>query len=123
MSPNVRRCANFASESEGKELKAIREAYLPELVLAYNSALQSAAHLISREHILQSLDLATDVAANDELARCFTASGRMRELVDAFALSSKAMLKLNEQAVKVAPKKRRGRSGESLHIWDVETIS
>lgn len=100
-------------------LRAIREAYLPELVLAYNSALHSAAHLISRDHLLQSLDLATNVAENEELIRCFAATSRMGELVDAFALSSKTLLRLNEQAGKGA-KKRRGRRGETLGIWDID---
>jgi len=90
------------------------------MILAYNSALHAAAHLGSREHILQSLDLANDVAENAELVRCFMASGRMGELVDAFALSSAAMLSLNEQAGnKAARKQRRGRAGQTLCIWDV----
>jgi len=110
---------NRDADKEAEELTAIREAYLPQLILAFHSALQSAAFLISREHLLQSLDLANDVAANEELTRCFVASGRMGELVDAFALSSKAMLQLNEQPGGSSAKKRRGRQGETLDIWDV----
>ncbi len=100
-----------------EELKMIRDAYLPEMILAYNSALHCAAHLVTREHLLKSLDLATILAEKQTLIDCFTATGRVGELVDAFALTSRAVLTLNEKSSKSS--KKRTRSGRTLGIWDI----
>lgn len=99
--------------------------YLPEVVLAYNSVLHSAGHLLARDHLLQCMDLATIVAAEDSgLAECFTATGRLGELVTAFALSSKAILRLNEANSNKSMKgKKKGRTGMDLGIWNVHAES
>lgn len=99
-------------------LAGIREAYLPELVLAYNSALHCAGHLISRDNFIGSLELGKSISTNDELIRCFTHAKRIRELVDSLALTSKAMLKLNEQ--KPHASKQRGKGPKTLGIWDIK---
>ncbi|KAG9627278.1 hypothetical protein KCV04_g11505, partial [Aureobasidium melanogenum] len=84
-------------DDEAADLAKIRNWYLPEVVLAYNTVLCAGAHMISRDNLLRSMELANDVA-NDKtgLAECFMESRRMRELVVAFAQSSETMLKLNE---------------------------
>ena len=66
------------ADDEAADLIKIRNWYLPEIVLAYNAVLCAAAHMISRDHLLRSMELANDVA-NDKtgLAECFMESGRM----------------------------------------------
>lgn len=126
----------------------IRVMYLPEMVIAYQSALHSAGYLQSRIHFLQCLDLAKDVAKNDSLIECVKqdlsrslaptsgmkgdkvqsvregwgddgkGNGRLKELVHGFASVSKAILILNEKGTNKG--KLRGRNGETLAIWDVE---
>ncbi|KAJ9656171.1 Nucleoporin nup84 [Neophaeococcomyces mojaviensis] len=83
-------------EEEKEDLRLIRNHYLPECVLGYNSALYFAGFAISRQHLVQCMDLAQEVAQNDSLTQTFVASKRMQELVTAFALDSQALLRSNE---------------------------
>lgn len=83
-------------EGENEELTEIRNHYLPECVLAYNSALYFAGHSISRQNLVQCMELAQIVAQNATLTDAFVASKRMKELVTAFALDSQALLRANE---------------------------
>ena len=106
--------------AEAGDLQKIRRLYLPEMILAYMSVLHCAGHLLSREFLIESMDLTTKIAQNEELIECFKATGRMAELVDGFALTSKAMLRLNEapEAGK-GSKKRRGKNVKNLGMWEV----
>ena len=63
---------------------------------------------------MDCMNLAKDVGDNEELTRIFMAGRRMSELVDALALSSKAIVNTKAKNKKTFP------NGESLHIWDVE---
>lgn len=110
-------------EAEASRLRAIRHAYLPEIILAYLSALQSSAFLLTRENFVYAMDLAASVAAeeNEELSKCFVESGRMAELVEGFAQVSKVMLKVGagEGKGRARHEKKRGWEGETLRIWDL----
>ncbi|KAF7585703.1 Nucleoporin nup84 [Aspergillus hancockii] len=101
-------------ETEHAELEEIRNTYIPELFLDYHNALYYAGHVLSSELLVQCMNLATQVAENEYLTNAFGASRRMAELVDALALSSRAMV--NSRAT--PGKKLLG--GESLGIWNVE---
>ncbi|KAI5205382.1 hypothetical protein E4T39_03096 [Aureobasidium subglaciale] len=105
-------------DAEAADLVKIRNWYLPEIVLAYNAVLCAGAHMISRDHLLRSMELANDVA-NDKtgLAECFMESNRMRELVVAFAQSSETMLKLNE--MNQGKREKKNKAGKNLTIWDL----
>lgn len=63
---------------------------------------------------MQCMNLAMQVSENEYLTRSFVSSRRMAELVDALALSSKAMVQ-----TRAKPGKRL-LGGESLGIWTVE---
>jgi len=103
--------------TEDDQMKRIRHAYLPEIVLAYVASLHAAGHLLTRENLLKCLDVATEIAANEDLVQCFKETGRMKELVQSFALTSKAMLELGQSN---ASRKNKNRSGaRSLGIWEV----
>ncbi|KAL3480168.1 107-domain-containing protein [Aspergillus californicus] len=98
---------------EQAEHEEIRNTYIPELFLDYHSALYYSAHVISSDILVQCMNLAMQVAENDYLTRSFVASKRMAELVDALALSSKAMVNAR------AKPNVRLLGGESLGIWNV----
>lgn len=55
-------------------LDALRIQYLPEMVIAYAACLHCAGYIQSREHLLQCLDLATNVADNERLIADFKAA-------------------------------------------------
>lgn len=83
-------------------LEKLRQAYLPEMILAYLSALHAGGEWLTREVLLDALELSNRIAGSAELTQCFTATGRMRELLEAFALCGKKLLLVNER-------KRRGK--------------
>ena len=100
-------------------------AYVPELVLAYLSVLQTASFLLHRETAIKAMEIANLVAdpENEWLQALFLKTGRMSELVDALAQVSKAMLSLNEFDAKKKETKKRGSKGETLRVWDLNANS
>ncbi|KAG2415467.1 hypothetical protein HFD88_006658 [Aspergillus terreus] len=102
------------NESEQAELEEIRNTYIPELFLDYHNALYYAGHVLSSEHLVQCMNMAIQVSENEYLTRSFVFSRRMAELVDALALSSKAMVNTRAKP----GKKMLG--GESLGIWNID---
>ncbi|KAK8161761.1 nuclear pore protein 84/107 [Phyllosticta citrichinensis] len=109
-------------DMERETLALISRAYIPEVILAYNSVLHSAAHMVGRDNITRCMDLATAIAApgNESLSSTFVETGRMRELVEAFAQSSLAMIRLTEQSGKETSKKR-SREGQTMRLWEINT--
>jgi nuclear pore complex protein Nup107 len=103
-----------SDEAEAIPLTNIRNHYLPECILAYNSVLYLAGHFISRNWLVECMSLAQEVATNDTLTEAFVASSRMKELVSAFARSSQALLHANEQGSK------KGKRDEGIDIWQVK---
>jgi len=102
-------------DAEATELEFIRTTYLPEVILAYHSALYFAGHVIGREILVQCMTLATVVAGSQTLTDSFMASGRMAELVDAFALSSIAIMDSKEPKMK-----KKLAQGARLDIWKIK---
>lgn len=105
-------------ENEADDLKLIRTAYLPEVVLAYNSALYTAGPTITRDCLLESMDLSVTVAnESNGLAEAFQQAGRMRELVQSFAQTSKQMLIMKADG---RPwKAKKDRVGKDLGMWEI----
>ena len=99
----------------------LKKAYIPDIVLAYLSVLQSGSYFLQRDPAVQAMEVAVLVAdeQNEWLQRIFLETGRMSELVDCLACVSKAMLRLTEGSEKKADKKKRGSKGETLRIWDL----
>ncbi|KAK5091088.1 Nucleoporin nup84 [Lithohypha guttulata] len=112
-------------EQEDHDLTEIRNHYLPECVLAYNSALFFGGHAISRFHLVQCMELAQHVAKNDSLTSAFVESKRMQELVTAFAHDSQALLRANEHGSggsrvrRGKPSAAGGDYGARADIWQV----
>lgn len=108
-------------EQEASDLAFIRDTYVPEVVVAYNTVLHAAGNLITRDALLESMDLSVAIASTDGegngLAECFQRSGRLRELVSSFALTSKVMLVLKAEGKPW--KARKDREGKALGIWEI----
>ncbi|KAL2269924.1 hypothetical protein VTJ83DRAFT_2108 [Remersonia thermophila] len=112
-------------EPEDDDFKALREAYLPETVLAYISCLQFVGTALSRDNLLECMELAAKIAEKDSnVAEEFKKCGRMQELVESFASCSKALAvwmsdkKPGSQAGSSSKKMRE--SGWSRELWVVK---
>ncbi|KAK3672602.1 Nucleoporin nup84 [Recurvomyces mirabilis] len=104
-------------DDEKKYLDRIRDAYLPEIIMAYITALYTSGPLISRDAYIQIMDLSVIIASKDsnDLAAIFTQAGRMRELVQLFAQSSKMMLVMKATGRPQKPRK----DGKGLGLWEI----
>ncbi|KAI9763945.1 MAG: Nucleoporin nup84 [Geoglossum simile] len=114
-----------STDEEKIEFDEIRNMYLPEVVLAYNSVLHYTGCTASREILPQCLELSTLLAAGDsDVLSCFIKTKRLPELVEAFAQSSRAIIRANEiKGSKAGEEKRRAGNGETLEIWHVDPFS
>ncbi|KAI6779053.1 nuclear pore complex protein Nup107 [Emericellopsis cladophorae] len=83
----------LASIQDGNEaLAEIRQMYLPETILAYVKSLHFAGTRLTRDYLLECMDLATIITERDaDLEATFVEAKRVRELLEAFAVSSKAL--------------------------------
>ncbi|KAG8207090.1 Nuclear pore complex protein [Trichophyton interdigitale] len=104
-------------DAEAKELAFIRSTYLPEIILAYHTALYYAGHILGREILAQCMTLATVVSSSAIITESFMASGRMGELVDALTLSSFAMMGTGQSKLK-----RKLPNGGTNDIWRIRPI-
>lgn len=105
------------SEDEARQFEALRRACLPEIVLAYVHVLDVSARFLSRDRLLDCMDLAATIAAEgSDIAACFVDAGRMAELVTAFAFTSQGIIAAQERFG--GPKKSKKKlDGRSLEIW------
>lgn len=106
-----------------EELSKIRREYLPETILAYVSALHFAGTGLSRDNLLESMELATVVAErSSDLTSVFSATKRMTELVEALAACSKALaIATGEKRATGAGSKKLREMGWSRDIWSVKS--
>lgn len=118
--PTLRRSTSTdnGAETEAADFALIRKVYLTEVLLAYNTMLCTAGHMISRDELLTSMDLSVVIADESTgFYKAFVEAGRMKELVRSFAETSKIMLKLNENG---KPRKERKKDmGRSVAIWEI----
>lgn len=118
------------SDSEhAADFEQLRSAYLPETVIAYVAALQYAGNCLTRENLLEAMDLAATIAAKEsDIAALFVRTGRIKELVEAFASCSKALAaepaegtskKKASKAGQTSAKKMR-EMGWSKELWSIK---
>jgi len=111
-------CAD--NEHDQKQLDQLRNTYLPEVLIAYATALYTAGPTISRESYIESMDLSVAIAAEDNgLTDAFTSTKRMRELVNIFAQTSKMMLVMKGLNKKV---RKADKMGKDLGVWEIGTL-
>lgn len=107
-----------------KELLALRERYLPETILAYISALHFAGTGLSRDNLLECMELSATIAErNSDLAEVFIKAKRMRELVECFAACSKALAVSGgeKRGISSTNGKRMREMGWSRDLWSVKS--
>lgn len=105
------------SQQELSDFDSIRESFIPEILIAYNTVLHSAGAAISRENLIQSMDLSVSIANMVDIVECFQKAGRMRELVKSFAETSRKMLILKAEGKPWRP--RKDREGRDLGLWEI----
>ncbi|OAQ91520.1 nuclear pore complex protein [Purpureocillium lilacinum] len=113
----------LASIEDGdEELAQLRQAYLPETILGFVSGLHYAGTGLSRDHLLESMELATIVAErNSDLMGVFVKAGRMTELVEAFAACSKALaVATGEKRATGSSSKKLRAMGWSRDLWAIK---
>ncbi len=105
------------------ELKNIRRAYLPETVLAYINALHVAGTTLSRDWLLECMQLAAQVMERDsDLQVLFVEVKRVRELLEAFTASSKALaISTGEKRGTGTTAKKLREMGWSRDLWSVKS--
>ncbi|KAF4947229.1 hypothetical protein FGADI_10537 [Fusarium gaditjirri] len=92
MQPLLKNWLLAGIEEGDEELRDLRQAYLPETVLAYVGTLHFAGTGLSRDNLLECMELASIIAERDsDLSVAFLEAGRMKELVEVFTASSKAL--------------------------------
>jgi nuclear pore complex protein Nup107 len=108
---------------EEEDLAFIRNHYIPEIVVAYNTVLHAAGNLITRDYLLESMQLSVTIAdgtrngESNGLQEAFVKAGRMRELVESFALTSKVMLILKAEGKPW--KQGKDSKGADLGVWEI----
>ncbi|KAI5462992.1 nuclear pore protein 84/107 [Mariannaea sp. PMI_226] len=109
-------------EEGDDELRELRQAYLPETIMAYVSTLHFAGTGLSRDHLLECMELAATIAErNSDLSTVFVAAGRMKELVEAFAACSKALaISTGEKRAVGSGNKKLREMGWSRDLWSVK---
>ncbi|KAH6895152.1 nuclear pore protein 84/107 [Thelonectria olida] len=109
-------------EEGDEELQELRQAYLPETIMAYVSTLHFAGTGLSRDHLLECMELAAVIAErNSDLSTVFVEAGRMKELVEAFAACSKALaISTGEKRTVGSGSKKLREMGWSRDLWSVK---
>jgi len=110
------------SQEEEPEFQLIREAYLPEIILAFNNILHLSGAILSRDNLLESINLSTIIAADDtDLAEIFVKKHRIEELVQAFAYDSIALLEATGPGRgKKGTSKKLKELGWTREIWEIK---
>jgi len=104
------------------DFEDLRVAYIPETVLAYISSLHFVGTSLSRDNLLECMNLAAVIAEKDsDVAAEFVKCGRMKELVDAFASCSKALAisTTEKKGAQMSSKKFR-EMGWSRELWSIK---
>ncbi|RBR12328.1 uncharacterized protein FIESC28_08667 [Fusarium coffeatum] len=124
MQPLLKNWLLVGIEAEGdQELQDLRQAYLPETVLAYIGTLHFAGTGLSRDNLLECMELASIIAERDsDLSTAFVEAGRMKELVEVFAACSKALAisTTGERRTTGSSSKKVRELGWSRDLWSVK---
>lgn len=103
------------------DLKRLREAYLPETLLAYIATLQFVGQHLSREFLLECMDLCTIVADEDsDLLETFASTGNLPALVEVLTFSSKNLLLVTSQKTGASRTKKLRMKGWTHSLWNVK---
>lgn len=113
----------YTRPTDQVDYQLLREAYLPDTTIAYVSSLQFAGTTVSRDNMLEAMELAAVIAEKEsDLAQVFVRAGRMKELVEAFASCSKALAvwTSDKKAAPGGASKKLRETGWSRELWSVK---
>ncbi|KAI1175417.1 nuclear pore protein 84/107 [Nemania sp. FL0916] len=115
---------NWLGESQAgnDDIAFLRDAYLPETIIGYVSVLHFAGTSLSRENLLECMELAATIARKDsDVASVLMKAGRMKEVVEGFANCSKAIAISNNEKKGVGGSSKKLReSGWTRELWSVK---
>lgn len=105
-----------------QSIQDLREAYIPETVLAYISSLHFVGTFGTRDHLMECMDLAAQIADKEsDITGEFLKAGRLKELVEAFASASKALaVSTSEKGGRDSIAKKNREMGWSRELWSVK---
>ncbi|KAI1076732.1 nuclear pore protein 84/107 [Whalleya microplaca] len=115
---------NWLMESveEDEDFVYLRDAYLPETIIGYVSVLHFAGTSLSRDNLLECMELAAIIAKKDaDIAGVLMKSGRMKEIVEGFANCSKALaISTNDKKGSGGSSKKLREMGWTRELWSVK---
>jgi len=113
---------HFCTYIVDRDFDDLREAYIPETVLAYVSSLHFAGTSLSRDNLLECMELAAIIAEKgSDVAQQFQKGGRMKELVESFASCSKALaIWTSDKKNPQTNSKKMREMGWSRELWSVK---
>ncbi|KXX79755.1 Nucleoporin NUP84 [Madurella mycetomatis] len=112
----------LVSNDVDKEFGELREAYIPETVLAYISCLHFAGTSLSRDNLLECMELAAVIAEKgSDVAQEFMKCNRMKELLEAFTSCSKALaIWTSDKKGSQTNSKKIREMGWSRELWSIK---
>ncbi|KAL7628249.1 Nucleoporin nup84 [Parahypoxylon ruwenzoriense] len=107
---------------EDEDFLYLRDAYLPETIIGYVSVLHFAGTTLTRDNLLECMELASVIAKKDaDVALVLMKSGRMKELVEGFANCSKALaVNSNDKKGPGGSSKKMREMGWTRELWSVK---
>ncbi len=116
-------CVLMGMTDTDRDLENIRKTYLPETILAYVSTLHFAGTCLSRDHLLECMDLAAVIAQKgSNVATCLVKENKMKELVESFAACSKALaIVTGEKKSTGSNSKKMREMGWSRDLWSIRS--
>lgn len=93
-------------------------------ILAYITILQFGGMSLTRDHLMECMDLSSKIAKEgSDLLDLFAKTGHMQELVQALALSSKSLLltSSNLKTKKSTRSKKLRTKGWTQELWNVKS--
>ncbi|KAI1297601.1 nuclear pore protein 84/107 [Xylaria venustula] len=115
---------NWLLESlqEDEDFQTLRDMYLPETIIGYVSVLHFAGTSLSRDNLLECMELASIIARKDaDIAAVLMKAGRMKEVVEGFANCSKALaISGNEKKGPGGSNKKLREMGWTRELWSVK---
>ncbi|KAH8883986.1 hypothetical protein GQ53DRAFT_786529 [Thozetella sp. PMI_491] len=104
------------------DFQVLREHYIPETILGFVSSLHFVGTSLSRDNLLECMELAAVIADKDsDVAKEFLRSGRMKELLESFASCSKALaIFATEKKGTQSSSKKLREMGWSKELWSIK---
>ncbi|PBP22516.1 hypothetical protein BUE80_DR006503 [Diplocarpon rosae] len=112
------------TKEDEEDFMLLRNAYLPETLLAYLSILQFAGNELSRQWLMECMDISALIAEeNSDLLDVFMRTGRLRDLVDKLASASKDLvLRTSDRGFHGSRSKKLRLKGWTPDLWTLPGV-